>query len=754
MKPTLGEILDKKVSDLDPSDFMKTEKWLEAWYCLHNKNLTVVVDTIRPRVFRIYTHGKFGDFQNLLYDSNAWRELTGLCGIVPSYKIKGETATPFIPHAYHFEDFSKGNVRFDEKSNSVHIESIDCFTPGNLNDLIWSKDAMKDYNIKEHRRPPIDFAVHLEDNELTVKVKYPPSMEKGMLHLNLYPLYTHYAGEDKEKHIVEYFQSGFEENSWPHFDRVLGKTIDLEDEFCRLPRLTITSRTGQCRMVSQTDQERFGAFRLQVTLETTSQEEEIRVRLDKNPLLVKVPPLVPAGKKTKIQIDGSNLLSCTIDETEKKITKTTKNGYEVSVVLAEGPHELLVKSKSGFARRKIYAIEVSKKKIETMGNAILRTFWKDKDKKDIIPYTFDLTTLEPTYREGCGYCSHAVRALTLLALATRLLGDRKYVDGAYKCLKALVKKSHAFENGDLLLTIWLDRKGQPMLLDACRPSDLGIMVRGFLYVSKTYREIKQEKKSRECLNYAVRYARTLFRMQREDGAFYSRYSFPDAKPTSQMVGTVNNWTIQIWNLAEECRRYDSVLAKRFKELLEKYIDFTLFKKEPSQLKVTGGADEGPANYPDDLATLSANLTIKYLLTRDEKYKKYAQDAFKMSFCYRDHRLEFPQTYMYPPTPHMSFYNDLPLGLPGRGDMTDKTGNEAGLFLKKWLDDDFGEYVACLCTQSTFTDNFKSNGGLYICNIDVPNYSYKRRYNGYMNSYAGMGIVLYELTKNYLEKDKK
>lgn len=746
MSKGFSSVVGGIISGRKPDRFLETERLMEAWYCLKNDHVTVVVDGTRPRVSRIYTHGKFGDFQNLLYSTNAWGDVTGEYGIVPCYELDGERVVPFVPHAYCFENFGGRDCSFDQGRKVVHIRGVDGYVKGQLDD---TSTTPPDYDKQQSRRPAMDLRVQLVDDELAVEVSYPRQAEKGILAFDLYPLYTHYTGLDGERHCVEYMRCGLERENCPRFDEAVGSRLVLEDGLCVLPRLTIWSDTGVCRLISHTDWDRNNAARLVVLVETKQPRQEVRLALGRNPVTLRVDPLLIAQKPVAVQIESRNVSSCRIDGVERRVDRSEEGSYRVAATFGEGGHEIVIITPEGFAKRNIYAVNLGTDKVASLSDALTHFLWQDEEKRDIISYAFHPDTLEPLYREGAGFIVHAVRALTTLFLGAVVLERPQYAERGFACLKAIVGKSHSFDNGDLLVAIWLDKHGKPnpATINACRPSDLGIMIRGSLYAAKAFRHFGQADKSAECLDYAARYARTFFRMQRQDGAFYSRYSYPDLNPATKMVGTVNNWMIQVWNLAKELQPDRPQTSEDLREMVGKYVDFSIHRRRPSILEVAGGADEGPANYADDLATTAAVLAIQYVRTGQAKYKDHSEQALRMNFFHRNHRLDSPYDYMYPLTPHMGPFYDFPHGVPAKGDMTDLTGNEAALFLKDLLGYDLGEYVAAYCTAGMFTDCYNPNGALYSINVHVPNYTHVMKNYSDVNVYGALGVVLFWLLEN-------
>ena len=67
--------------------WFKTEKLLDSWFMLSNHSISVLVDTVKPRIVNIFTHGRYGTLRALLYDSG-WNAAMSnwLFGILPCYR--------------------------------------------------------------------------------------------------------------------------------------------------------------------------------------------------------------------------------------------------------------------------------------------------------------------------------------------------------------------------------------------------------------------------------------------------------------------------------------------------------------------------------------------------------------------------------------------------------------------------------------------------------------------------------------------
>jgi len=710
----------------DLSWFLKTQKLMEAWYVLSNEDVSVVVDSVKPRILQVFTHGRFGRLQQLIYNTNGRERYAGLWGIVPAYYLKGRKFLPFIHDDRSYEDNRPQAIDFDERRNRIRLSGIRCF----------SEDR------EEAKR--MDMEVSLEGNRIRVSVSYPQEAERGEISSVWYPLYTDYYGESKEeKKDIEYFTDGYNDIYHDHFDRIIGREMRLVDRFWRMPELRVVSQNGQCRLISQSDRERGNAFRLQVLIESKG-DDEVTFELLPNPVTVKVNPLVAAGKQVAIEILSEEKPEVFLDGKEIQV-KGGGGHFLAEARVEEGKHSVEAVTGLGKSVGTFWALGDPIPKLLKMGKAAARLPWKKPPLENIVPYFYYLDGPEPALRVGMSYCSHSLRIFPIIVTASLITEDRKYVDRAFECLKALSEKAHQFENGDLLLPIILDKEGKPagQYLNGCRPSDLGIMVRAFLYTYRGFKYFGDDEKAKRCLDYALRYARTLLRMQEKDGCFFPRYRYPSLEPVpnSEPKGTVNNWAVQIWELANILEEKGRQEAKILRDIVLKHIDYLLEKG--NLLRVTGGGEDEPNNL-DSLATTSTYLTMKYLATGDEEYKRYAEDAFKMAACQTTIYIDQPQNYFFATHPGEAPYSNQPDGLLCKGGMHDLTLGEAGLFLKKHLGFEFGEAVASCGFADRLAESVLDNGAVYGVIIDVPNYHYRREDGAETLNYGAVGVYGYHL----------
>ena len=711
----------------DLSEYLKTEKLLEGWYMLSNKDISVLIEPISARIRAIYAHGRFGRLQKLLYDtrtisSEGW-------GFSPVYKSYDSEYSPPLYHT------SPKKVIFEKKENKLILEEIPCYDkdkkegPSIQKIEIWLKGHQINYSI-------IYFPERMQSRR--GMFREPPEISSCW-----YPLYTHYQGE-KSKQIppIPYSENRF-------YD-IVGKEIVLTDKKGRLPGLKISSNNGYCILSSEKDIVRGNARRLRVFIRQPQLKDQITIKLIPNPITIKANPYYHTGER-KIEIYSSVRPEVKINKKRIEAKLVEEGKYTIEADLhSEGKYKITAKSKTGQSELLFYAIGNPLSKIIKMGEAATNIFWRKPPLKDIIAAAYHLNPVRPaipmedipyhtTAMPYSAYISHAGRVFPILAAASCASGNQKYLNKAFDGLKALVKKAHHFRDGSLLLPIILDKKGKSFsrYLPFCRASDLGIMVRAFLYTYYGFKYFKDDKKANQCLDYAYRYAHTLTKVQLTDGNFPARYSYPELKATTKLQGTVNPWLIQVWELANVFEKMDKKKEKILRNICIRYADYLTTKRKPTILKICdSGADEGGANYYIPFSFISLSWLIKYFSTGDKKYAKYAKETFKMAFLTSPMYIDQPQTsyWITGNGPAFASWYGLPALINSGG-----YGKMEGLFLKKYLNYDLGKHISSYIFADTLAERVLPDGGICGLIIDVPGFKNRLDTAGETLCYLHMGV---------------
>lgn len=726
----------------DLSEYLKTEKLLEGWYMLSNKDLSILIEPISARIRSVYAHGRFGRLQKLLYDTKnidaeGW-------GFLPAYWIKGAKYSPPLWHT------SPEKVIFKKKENKLILAGIPCYAEGNKEGPSIKKIEIGIENYKIHYFIDYFFEEFKEQSKgLFIE---PPEIS-----ICLYPLYTHYQGEkNRQIHKIPYREN--------RFTYIIGKEVILIDKRGRLPKLKINSENGYCILFAEKDIVKGKAYRLRVFIRQPQFKDRITIELIPNPITIMTNAYYHTGQrkieicsliKPEVKINGKNI--------DAKLVEKGKFAIEAKLP-SERRYRITAKNKLGESESLFYAIGNPLPKIIKMGESATKVFWKKSHLKDIIAAAYHLNPVRPaipmedipfrtTAEAHSAYVSHAGRVFPILSAASYAGNNKKYLNKAFNGLEALVKKAHHFKDGSLLLPIILGKKGKPSskYLHACRPSDLGIMVRAFLYTYYGFEYFREKKKANQCLDYAYQYAHILTKVQLPNGNFPARFSYPDLKPTTELQGTVNPWIIQVWELANVFKKVDKRKEKKMRNICIRYADYLTIKRKPTVLKICGsGADEGGNNYYVSFSYISLSWLIKYLATGNKKYARYAKETFKMAFLTSPMYIDQPQSSYWitgNPSSFCRYYN-LPALLHSGG-----YGKMEGLFLKKYLNDDLGEYVSSYIFADTLAKRVLPDGGICGLVIDVPGFKTRIDRMGETLCYLHMGVYAnYYLSQKVLGCD--
>ncbi|MGI6209139.1 MAG: hypothetical protein ACOYEW_13125 [Anaerolineae bacterium] len=706
----------------DLSEYFRSEPLLHAWYALRGANIGAVVDTVKPRVRALMAMGRHGTLQDLLYDTDGWQQAAGLWGIVPSFTIDGQRYWPFRRDPRSFETNRPEGTSLDPKRNTVTLSQI------------------RTYSENGTLGPPMDLSMAVEDDAISVQVECSTDCEHTEVLVTLYPLYSHFTPAGGQERLVEYYRDGYAAYYSQGFEESVGPGVCLRDRLCRMPVLRASVSEGELWLRSGTDEHRGNAHRLHLHAVASGPKQALRLELEPNPLVMYGPPGRDAGWN-ELRFAGTARPTVTVDGREAVVTDLGEGQFRAYVDLSDGQHVVEARLQEATLRRTLNVLGGFEEKVVRMGRAALQLPWKDGPVAGIMPYFNRLDPIEPLPRVGYAHISHSLRAFPIIAAAALLSGDRSFLERGMEYIRKHVALCRQYENGDRMTPLAFDFEGKPGYVKSARPSDQGIMVRALLHLDAANRFYGDEEEARWCRETATSFAQSLLRLQDESGGFYPRYDFNTLEPQkdAERRGTVNNWAIQVWELAERLERLDGQgeRAEGLRTMIERYVDFLLFHYQPTLLEVAGGGEDMP-NYYSALATASSYLAMKYLRTGDERYRDYAEQAWKMAAWTCMHYVDLPAAFFYPGEFHGGVYSNQPAGLLVMGGMQDKTVLEAGLFLDSYLGFPLGAKFAAYNFADVVGELLLDNGGLYTFHVNVPNYRYDRL-EGHPLTYAGVGI---------------
>lgn len=692
----------------DMSGYMQTGSLLHSAYLLASDSVGVYVHTTKPSIRGVFAFGSLGRLHNVLYDLDCANLYSDLYGICPGCDVGGKKLFPYrtghdVRSSASFTITGEKHLHFDPAENGLVFENLPLYAEGQM---------------EAECTLPL-FAVSVQENRIRIYVKFPEGAEETSLHLPWYPLYDTYTADGVRK-AIQYYKHGFY-GIFPEGYKTEGHAeILLEDSLSRQAGLRITAEKGSLSLCSRTVPTMGNATIL--STDGTAQDGELDITIT----------IVPAA----VTVHGSHYYPCS-SEAEVHCTENGVVSVKKFVVPEEpGVHALPL----GGGREYLYcAVPEKRQTMKKAADGCLALFWRDGNLTGTPPYAFDPVLLEPRTRSGMRYCSHGMRTMSCLAAEGVHADDISYVDAAAHAIRQIAAVSHHGEDGSVFTPLLMDDNGDPGAYKwASRPSDAGIVIRGLVHAAKGYIHFHKKDKAEECVRLARAYARTIEKMQNPDGSFYDRYCYPTLEPAVQNKGTVNNWCLQLWKLLPLLRSFgmdtdaDEILA-----LIRRYIRYQT-EKENSILYISGGGEDA-SDFGDALNTDATLFTIQYLLTRESKWKEYAEQALKKSWLLSCMWADMPQFFGLYGNSDLGDFYDQPHGMFSAGGMHDLTAVEANLFAAEALDSVFGRDMADRLHSARLSSFIRENGGMYMVMLQCPNYAHRDDRHSETLMYGGVGV---------------
>lgn len=712
----MKETTDLGFPKTDFHQHFKTQRLLDAWYLLTGKNVAVLVDTVKPRIFKLFAFGRFGTLQQLLYDVDAFQE-SGRAGVRVVY-YRGDTRyTTLKDKPYVFEDTPSRAIEFDPGRRSIGLRHIQCYGP----------DLMPDAE-------GVDFDASVRQNTVTFGYRVPPDADRAVVEIELYPLYTDYRAPGWRKdELLDY-------NCWDSrlfnpaglFSETVSGRIQLRDRHGRVPALDIACPGARINLTAFCDEKRNDVHRLRLTIEGRLQEK-VALRLRENPVTIDTSPIIPAETPHRIVIRCKVRPRVHVAGRTFPVRHTAPRQWSCTIRAPHGVSRLLAESGDGVSDRQIAAVADIPGWIEKMGRAAAACLWDSGPVKDLMPQFIDVKRLTGKVRgphgrsqKSAAYYSHNPRALMIIAAAARQTGDRALLDRAWASIQAMVRLAYRHENGALVLPIIVYPDGSPGCADGVRPSDPAIAIRSILMVRSVYEHWGQTERAEEALEYAKGFARALLMMAGPDGRLEARYRYPTLELTQKAQipgrGTVNNWVTNIWCLAEILRRRQDPLGNSLRELCINHADL-LVTSRPSILRVAGGGEDGPNN-SDALNAAAGFFLIKYLATGAAIWARRAKDAFLMAALNNTIvHIDQPQNFFFTFDWTESAWHDGPMNVMSKGGMHDLTSCDVGLALAHYTGDAFARDMCTFQFLTRLVDGVFDNGAVLNRVTAMPNFHY-------------------------------
>lgn len=692
-----------------------------AWHLLRQGDVACLVDLVKPRVRSLFALGRFGTPQQLLWDTDDHDTLIGPWGIYASYVLDGRRFYPFRHDAHDFEGNRPTSMVADPDGGGLEMAGVATFTregePG----------------------PRIDLSLAVSAEALRIAVRLPEGASDGRIHCHWYPLYgTYDAGAGPQP--VEYCEYGLSGTYEPHFRACLGSRLALRDRMARMPGLDLSVDGGDVELASGTDVERCRARFLRTDAHLAGAGGTLTIRLLPEPVAMAGAPHVRAGEQA-LRLAGTGVPAVTVDGDPAPV-EADGSGWLARANLSSGRHRIEARSGDAHMVRTLEAHGDRLVDLRRMADAASAATWHSGPLKDVFPYNFYIHKLEAVPRSGLGFCAHATRAVPMVVAGGAVTGEERYFARARDICLATARLARERQDGTLTLPLGANLDGTPAYLNASRPSDQCLMVRALRYAARGLAWAGHEGEARELLDLAVRFGLSLRLMQQPDGSFYPRYHFESLEPNrdAEPMGTVNNWALQLWELAAFVDAWDAEAAAALRGIAQRHVEYLLFSRRPGML-VTSGGGEDSANNQDGLATGAGMLTLYHLATGEARWAEQARQMLTAASLTHCHPIDQPGWYFQPACPGTAPYYGLPDGLQCIGGMHDKTVVEAALFLYRHLGWQPALELAATIVSGILSELLQPNGA--VCNVRsaVPNVTYSYLDTAEPHTWAAVGIYV-------------
>ena len=745
-KPLLP--FDKPIAEhFRENGWFKTGKLLSSWYMLSNKNISVLIDTVKPKIVNIFVYGKYGTLRALLYDTGWSAAMSDwLFGIVPVYQKSGEY---YMPIQYGAVVTESDNVEFDSDNNSLIMKGLRFFPSDRKGDPVSSAIDVVGYDEEEKEKRlaggateiRADWGIRLLENAIEMSVSYSDSVESQRLVTFWHPIFTHsICGQNGRAESIEYAKNAI----------LNGKDeVKLTDEQGRMPQITISSAESRISIQPRSEKTLRGAYRLPVEI-FGDQILKTRITIEPNDVTLEVNPHIDADTEQRITVfaDDKPVLHISGEDAQVQFEQVNEGIWTGKVNLPDGEHFLLAKTCRGQSSRRIFAHGDPRNKMKKVGETYLKLQYKEGPLKDLFPYVYYVGTLEPITEwwganEGtCG--SYAIRLCSLLAALYELFNDRRFSDSLFKKLSAHYEKCHKFKDGSVMPPPDLQPDGTlvPGSEEWPRPWNQFEAVKAYTLAYHTFKRHNEEDRAIKCLEWAAGYAKTIINMQRPNGSLHERYRFGTFEPCIDKVFLTPmslGLTEYIKALDVEGVSFLGMTPDRVRQIITDQVDYARSLPESDFKMLAGG--EASGNSPSWFTLFSTGRMLsRYAYPEDVRDDdRLAMDAAKLSIYLCAFYPDYPQFYMIQACIDVASHVCCSLGemvaadwkkmcgvsLMSKGDMDDYNQALIGAALLRHGKEDIGLLPIRYALASRLSTAILDNGEVCECEVDVPGYRFRK-----------------------------
>ncbi|MFA5865066.1 MAG: hypothetical protein WC975_10325 [Phycisphaerae bacterium] len=734
--------------------WFQTEKLLSSWYMLSNDHVSVLIDTVKPKIVNIFVHGRYGTLRALLYDTS-WEEAFShwLFGILPTYQRAG---THYFPLKFGARISEPEAVEFDPVAKRVTLKGLHFFTGHTNLDPIESAISVAGYEqeieCREDSGARADWTIQLLDDGLEMAMSWPKDVQNSRWLTFWHPLFTH----TDDLKVIDYKSNAVLK------DR---DTVTFVDDQGRMPRLRIESKGSELRIHPRSEAALRGAFRLPIEI-APSAKDSMRILLAPNPVTLDINPHIDADCPQPITIFSQGRPTLEADATARQLdlTETKRGTWTGAITVADGEHFITVRTEEGICVRRIFAHGDMREKIRKVGEAYLKLQYKEGPLAGLFPYVYLVDTLEPVLKwwgANEGAClSYGIRIVWLLAGLYECLDDSRFAEALFKKLQAHYDHCHHYEDGSVMPPPDLQPDGKmiPGSEEWPRPSNQLEAVMAYTMAYRSFKRHGNQERALKCLEWAAGYAKTLIHMQRSDGGLHERYRFGTFTPCHEKVFPMPQslgMTEYIQALEEEKVSFLGMSPQRLRQFIADQLRYSrsLPAHDFKMLSGGEGAGNGVAWF---VAFAEGRMLTQYVAPNDIRDDdKVAMDCAKLSVYLCALYPDYPQFYMIQGAVILAQQTSSPLSmrvgtitewgprLMAKGNMDDFQTASLGLALLRHHGDDAGLLLVRYALASRLATAILPSGVVCECEIDVPGFRLRQtEYSLADVDSATIGITLF------------
>jgi len=697
---------------LEHTGLLATGQLRDDWYVLHSEELTALIDTTKPRVAALFTHGALGPFQQVLYTPAYDTAPFGIYPLLRAFKLDGQptTLSPLLNPPN--DPNPPARVNFDPDGGRLELYDVTCYSATSMSGII----------------PRLTFSV--VGPSLIVTADGAKSTQGVELHCDLYPLYDSLLSADGTPFHLNYVHNA-EVNATG--------VMRLRDGLGRMPALEIDPGAQSVQVTARHQADRLNAHELAVEMSGLCRTNTIALKFLPNPVICRINPYVAAERPATVTITSPGKPRLLLGLTDIPVNEADAGAYTAEVSLYAGEHTLTAVCGRDQCQRTVQAVGDPRDWVERTADVLLTHQYQDGPLEGFFEFMFFTDDLLPIGAWDGGYApvclSYGHRVGHLLSAATIMTGQAKYLDALERFLQASKRVSHEFEDGSLMPPPDLGMEGQPIrqmqlgnalgpdaLTDIARPWNQMEFAASAMQAARAARSLGQEQRAKTLLELAYHFAAVLFRMQMPDGSFSDRYIFWNCKVSEPGK---SGWRFPIpqgFQMTKLPAMLDEVglseQAERVRQMFLAQIRYC----DTQMSYVLAGAEAMPNSAAWLQADAMGHAVRRALGTATEYHDRRFIDAARLGVLLAPTPIDHPDQYFNPicATAGM-YYTYNQVAIAGKVSMSDFSALAVALEADRCYEQQWGNLIWRWILSARQSSMLAPNGAISGCLIDVPGF---------------------------------